>query len=150
YEARQQTGGGRQTREEQIRALQEKQAPDQGFSDAAPARGGKRTAFGGHNAPLREQFQQAPAAAASKPDDYYSAAPTGSTANYFADRLNEEQNPHKARLAQLREQRYRDEANGIVKENVCGVNTGQQGGPVGKAGLGRMPGGGSSINLSWS
>ena len=57
----------------------------------------------------------------------------------------------------MREQRYADEANGVTRNNennpLGASNSGyfRDAAATGnKAGLGRMPGGASSINLSWS
>jgi len=114
---------------------QEKQAPDLGFSPSVQS-GGKRTKIVS-NAVMHV-----------KDDDYYAAKPAAGTQDYFSSRLEEEENPHKARLREMRERRYQNEALGegavdANRENVI------NGAPSGKAQLGRMPGGGSSINLSW-
>jgi len=173
------------SREEKIRRLQEQQGGvDTEFAAPVNTGGGRKQPTGGHahadaNAPAAAT---AAAAAQGKDDDYYSAAPVGSTSDYFSSRAAEEANPHKARLDAAREARYATEAAAAETGGGEGGGGGEQRGgspvpngsaytapdqrgngspvpngsaysngePEGKAGLGRMPGGGSSINLSWN
>jgi hypothetical protein len=138
YEERQNNTGP--SRDAQIAALQEKMAPDVAPTPSARTAGRRMQQSGVGNALSGGMGGLGGGA------DYYNEAPSGSTSDYFSNRLNEEANPHQAKLRELRERRYADEANGIVRE----TQEQQKPWEANKAGLGRMPGGGSSINLSWN
>mmetsp|Transcript_8862 Transcript_8862/g.17923 ORF Transcript_8862/g.17923 Transcript_8862/m.17923 type:complete len:405 (+) Transcript_8862:170-1384(+) len=98
-----QSGGhGGLSREEQIRRLQDRQS--------GPTDQWGRPTYSDGGAPA---VHQRPGAKPIKSDDYYGAAPTGSTANYFDQRAKESsENTHAARLQKMREQRWQREHGG--------------------------------------